>query len=336
MTTAGSTTGKMLLYDSDAPACYANYLVRFRPRLDVDGRFIAYWMESRPYWDQIETGKVVSTIENFSASKYQNLCLSIPDPITQRAIADYLDRETARIDALIERIDRQVALLQERRRALITAAVTGELEIPGAARRVIWRRCRLDWLTSKERGVVNPTEISADTVFHYSIPALDETGDGRLERPDEIGSGKLLLSGGEVLINKLNPRLPRVLLAKAHDIPTLASTEFIALQPGPNIDERFLRYWLGSEPQRQMLNSTTMSVTHSQQRVRPEIITKSWLMIPSIDGQHAIADYLDRETAHIDALIERIDRQVALLQERRQALITAAITGELEIPGAAV
>jgi len=133
MTAAGATIGKMLLYDSDAPACYAGYLVRFRPRLDVDGRFIAYWMESQPYWDQIETGKVVSTIENFSASKYQNLRLSVPDPITQRSIADYLDQETARIDALVERIDRQVVLLQEHRQALITAAVTGELEIPGVA-----------------------------------------------------------------------------------------------------------------------------------------------------------------------------------------------------------
>lgn len=196
-----------------------------------------------------------------------------------------------------------------------------------------WRRCRLDWLTSEERGAVNPTEISADTVFHYSIPALDEIGDGRLEHPDEIGSGKLLLSGGEVLISKLNPRLPRVLLAEAHDVPTLASTEFIALRPGPNVDERFLRYWLGSEPLRQMLNGATMSVTRSQQRVRPEIVTKSWLRVPSIDDQRAIADYLDRETARIDALIDKKRRLKELLQERRQTLITEAISRSHD-PGA--
>lgn len=175
-----------------------------------------------------------------------------------------------------------------------------------------WRRCRLDWLALEERGAVNPAEISADTVFHYSIPALDEIGDGRLEPPDEIGSGKLLLSGGEVLISKLNPRLPRVLLAEAHDVPTLASTEFIALRPGPNVDERFLRYWLRSEPLRQMLNGATMSVTRSQQRVRPEVVTKSWLRVPSIDEQRAIADYLDRETARIDALIEKKRRMAEL------------------------
>lgn len=190
-----------------------------------------------------------------------------------------------------------------------------------------WRRCRLDWLTSEERGAVNPTEISADTVFHYSIPALDEIGDGRLEHPDEIGSGKLLLSGGEVLISKLNPRLPRVLLAEAHDVPTLASTEFIALRPGPNVDERFLRYWLGSEPLRQMLNGATMSVTRSQQRVRPEIVTKSWLRVPSIDDQRAIADYLDRETTRIDALIEKKQHLLGLLDERRMAVMADGVSG---------
>ena len=133
MTAAGATIGKSLLYNSTELACYAGYLVRFRARSDVDPRFVSYWMESLPYWDQIETGKVVSTIENFSASKYQNLFISIPDLPVQHAIADYLDQETACIDALIDKINRQIDLLQEHRQALITAAVTGELDIPGVA-----------------------------------------------------------------------------------------------------------------------------------------------------------------------------------------------------------
>jgi type I restriction enzyme S subunit len=194
---------------------------------------------------------------------------------------------------------------------------------------VSWRRCRLDWLATEERGAVNPTEISADTVFHYSIPALDEIGDGRLESPDEIGSGKLLLSGGEVLISKLNPRLPRVLLAEAHDVPTLASTEFIALRPRPGVDERFLRYWLESEPLRQMLNGATMSVTRSQQRVRPEVVTKSWLTAPSLDEQHTIADYLDAETGQIDAVIAKRRRMIRLLAERCMSVMTTGVSGRL-------
>ncbi|MHB1552719.1 MAG: restriction endonuclease subunit S [Acidimicrobiales bacterium] len=123
--TAAGTIGKSLLYHSEDAACYAGYLVRFRPRSDVDERFVSYWMESQPYWDQIEVGKVVSTIENFSASKYQNLALSVPELTTQRSIADYLDRETARIDALIEKKQELLALLEEKFLETVRNQVTG-------------------------------------------------------------------------------------------------------------------------------------------------------------------------------------------------------------------
>lgn len=127
MTAAGATIGKSLLYESDIAACYAGYLARFRPRQDVDSRFIAYWMESRPYWDQIAIGKVVSTIENFSAGKYQNMILEAPDVASQRVIANCLDVETTRIDALIEKKQRIVLVLEQRRMSEMTYGISGHL-----------------------------------------------------------------------------------------------------------------------------------------------------------------------------------------------------------------
>lgn len=55
MVAAGATIGKSYLHADDQQACFAGYLVRFRPRPDVDGRFVAYWTESAPYWQQIES-----------------------------------------------------------------------------------------------------------------------------------------------------------------------------------------------------------------------------------------------------------------------------------------
>ncbi|MGC2207518.1 MAG: restriction endonuclease subunit S [Candidatus Dormiibacterota bacterium] len=185
----------------------------------------------------------------------------------------------------------------------------------------LWHRARLDWLVVEERRTVDPTQLSGDSVFHYSIPSLDQVGDGQLEATEDIGSAKLLLRGGEVLVSKLNPRLPRVLLAEAHDVPTVASTEFISLRPGPEVDDRFLRYWLTSEPLRQVLNGATMSVTRSQQRIRPEVLTKMWVEFPPRALQRSIADYLDAETARVDVLIGKRQRMVELLTEREVALI---------------
>jgi type I restriction enzyme S subunit len=133
MTAAGATVGKSLLFDLEQPACYAGYLVRFRARSSVDPSFISYWTESVQYADQIATGKVVSTIDNFSAGKYQNLLLDVPEFEAQREIAVRLDRMTGHIESLIRSRRQQVSLLLERREALITAAVMGRLEIPGVA-----------------------------------------------------------------------------------------------------------------------------------------------------------------------------------------------------------
>jgi type I restriction enzyme S subunit len=192
-----------------------------------------------------------------------------------------------------------------------------------------WPLRRLDWLVAEERGTSTPALLGVEEVFHYSIPVFDAIGDGQLESPDDIGSGKLLLSGGEILVSKLNPRKPRVVTAASHTAPMMASTEFIALRPGPDVEPAFLRYWLGSERLRQELDGATMSVTRSQQRVRPEVLTKRWVAFPTRDIQRAIADYLDTETARIDALITTKKRLINALLERRQALTHFAVQGKL-------
>ncbi len=73
--TAAGTIGKSFRYEEPGSACFAGYLVRFRAGPGVDPRFVSYWMETPEYWNQIEHGKVVSTIENFSAGKYRNLMI---------------------------------------------------------------------------------------------------------------------------------------------------------------------------------------------------------------------------------------------------------------------
>jgi len=194
-------------------------------------------------------------------------------------------------------------------------------------------RVRLDWVCSEVRNVVDVASLGVPEVFHYSIPILDETGDGRTEPANEIGSGKLRLSGGEVLISKLNPRLPRVLVAEVHEVPTISSTEFIALRPGRDLETRFLVYLLQSERARQFLNGATMSVTRSQQRVRPEVLTKSWWEIPEIRMQRAIAHYLDAETARIDALIAKKQLMIDRLLDRRVSSTVLGVAGGWDSAG---
>jgi hypothetical protein len=185
-------------------------------------------------------------------------------------------------------------------------------------------RVRMDWVAREVRNTVDPEFIGSDTVFHYSIPVIDETGDGRLEPIEDLGSSKTVLVGGEVLISKLNPRKARVLIAERHDVPTVCSGEFVVLQPR-DVERRYLYWLLLSEATRQELHSHVQSVTRSQQRARPDDISKMWIQVPSRKAQRAIADYIDEETARIDNVILAKRAQVQLLLARTESLVAARL-----------
>ncbi len=134
MTAAGATIGKSVQFLEDFDACYAGFLVRFRAAQGVDSRFIGYWMRSAGYWGQIVAGAVRSTIDNFSASKYQNLRLAVPTLSEQVAIADRLDQDDEVVERALAATQSWLVLAEERKRAVITASVTGHWDVTTARR----------------------------------------------------------------------------------------------------------------------------------------------------------------------------------------------------------
>ena len=192
-----------------------------------------------------------------------------------------------------------------------------------------WDIVRIDSISKYEKTQINPEDIETDIVFHYSIPAVQETGGGIYEQTDTLNSAKQVVTKKIILISKLNPRKATICIAEPQDIITVCSTEFIALEP-VNCDMRFLYYLLNSEMNRQRLDARVQSVTRSHQRVNPSDIHKFWVNLPSKSEQQSSAAFLDHETARIDALIQKQERMIELLKEKRTALITQAVTKGLD------
>ena len=189
---------------------------------------------------------------------------------------------------------------------------------------------RVEHLATPINDTIDPTTLGVELVDHFSIPALDATGKPKVEAASEIESNKQPLTGGEVLISKLNPRKARVVLVpESSRRRMLCSGEFIVLRPDA-CEPRFLAYVLQSELVRQKLDAAVNSVTRSHQRVRPEILTKMDVWAPPLAEQRAIADYLDAETARIDALITKKQQLIHLLDERANSEIMA-IVGRSEL-----
>ena len=137
------TLGRTYLHQSDEKHTYGGYLVRFNFGCSIKSRFIFYFTKSRHFEHWITLNTIQSTIGNVNGQKYSNLEIFLPSLTEQTQIANFLDRKTEQIDALIRIKERRIELLQEQRTALINQAVTKGLdpnvEVKSSGRGVDWR-----------------------------------------------------------------------------------------------------------------------------------------------------------------------------------------------------
>jgi len=125
------SVGRTFLYDKSwGPCAYAGYLIRARldPALALP-EFISYFSASHSYASWLRTEAIQSTIENVNAERYSRMPIPLPPVGEQQAIISFLDRQAGRIDALAGRVEAAIERLQEYRTALITAAVTGKIDV---------------------------------------------------------------------------------------------------------------------------------------------------------------------------------------------------------------
>ena len=276
-----------------------------------------------------------------SESFVRNFSPALPSLPEQRAIAAFLDRETARIDALVAKKERLIELLQEQRTALITRAVTKGLDptVPMKDSGVEWLgEIPAHWGVKKWRYCCQVTEGQVapdDDRFRDRIliaPNHVESGTGRIlytETADEQGaiSGKYLVSPGDIIYSKIRPALNKVCIAGGHwlcsaDMYPITITE-------RRLEARFLLYFMLSESFVRLMVDESMRV--AMPKVNREKLSACPLVIPEIDEQRTVVAFLDRETARIDALVAKVREAIERLKEYRTALISAAVTGKIDV-----
>ncbi|MFM6159332.1 MAG: restriction endonuclease subunit S, partial [Sphaerospermopsis kisseleviana] len=127
---SGATVGKTFIYrKSWGKAAYAGYLIRGRVSGQNNSDFIYKFLQSKFYWDWVNSIFIQATIQNISAEKYANLSISIPPLQEQQKIANYLDYKTKQIDDLIAKKETLIEKLDEKRTSLISHAVTKGLDV---------------------------------------------------------------------------------------------------------------------------------------------------------------------------------------------------------------
>ena len=258
-----------------------------------------------------------------------------PDRERQIVIADYLDRETARLDALVAAKERFLKLLAEKRKALITRAVTRGLD-PDAHTQdssIAFPTKRLKYLVALRRSHDTEREearpyIGLEKIESWTGRLVDNNAvSGHGTTPSTAGESKSLSNSfeiGDVLFGKLRPYLAKAWVA---ELPGRCTTEALVMDPH-SIESRFLRYVCLSPA---FIDAVDASASGSRMpRVEWDFIGNIQVPAPEWDEQRAIADHLDRETAQLDALMARVRQAIAFVEERRAALVTAAVAGRID------
>ncbi|WOO97428.1 restriction endonuclease subunit S [Micrococcus terreus] len=266
----------------------------------------------------------------------------LPPEGTQRRIADYLDRETATIDALIEKQRRMVRLLEERRYEAIADALNPARETDATnwwgSGRAHWISGQVSRLASVSLGKMLQTRGSNSDVLMPYLRAANVQPHGRLDLSTQKemwfssseATAHVLRAGDVVVVEGGQGGFGRAAFLE-EDIPGWGYQNSInRLRPHGGTDGRFLTYILLLARQIGYVRSICNVV--SMPHFTAEKLARMPVPVVPMDEQREIADHLDRETAKIDALIAKAERFIELAQERRAALITAAVTGQIEIP----
>ena len=324
--------------------CTTEILV-LKPRQEVDGRFIFFLLLSDGFISLVNSMTFGAKMPRASSEQVGNIVAPLPPLPEQRAIAAYLDRETASIDALIARKQRLISLLQEKRTALISHAVTRSLDAsaPLKPSGVEWLgEIPAHWEVKRLKQVCKKSALyganeAATNYVEEGVRFLrtsDIDDDGKLRNNGAVYMERdliadYLLEDGDLLLSR-SGTLGRsfVYREKAHGQCAYAGY-LVCFRLNARMIPEFAFYFTKSREFADWLSLSVIQATIGN--VNGQKFANVAIPTPPILEQRAIAAYLDRETAKIDILIAKIRQHIAKLQEYRTAVISAAVTGKIDV-----
>jgi type I restriction enzyme, S subunit len=323
-----------------------------KPRSGVNGPFIHYLLRSQPFQEEyyrFGTG-IVADLWSTRYSSMKRITLAMPPELEQAKIADFLDRETAQIDDLIGKQERLIELLAYKRQAVITQAVTKGLD-PNAPTKpsgipwlgsipTHWAASRLKW--------TDPTQESGTSVNGMDVPAgPSEIG---VLKTGAVSKGQFVSSANKTVVPEDLDRVScpvraGTLIVNRANTPDLVGSTGLTTQSMPNLflsdklwqidfqsaEASFVFWWSKTDVYRSQVQFRRVGASATMQNLSyPDFLTVD-IALPSIEVQRTIAQFLGQKTDRIDALTIKAEQTIKLLRERRSALISAAVTGKIDV-----
>lgn len=314
----------------------------------IDGAYVHHLLRSQWFQEEFyRFGKGI--VDDLWSTKYTDMkSINIPVPSVdeQQAIATFLDRETARIDALIEKKQRLIELLKEKRQAIITQAVT-----KGFDTTVLMKDSGLEWLgevpehwgIKQVRHLVSfvgggtPSKENLD-YWQGDIPWVspkDMKTDFISSAQDNISlqavaeSSTKLIGKGAVLIVVRGMILLHSVPVAMSEVELTINQDMKALIPSKVISSKYLLYLLKGF--RDVILSSMDSSAHGTRVLPTDALSRLQVALPTLEEQANIILFIESQLARFDRLMKQTEKSIQLLQEHRSSLITAAVTGQIDV-----
>ena len=337
----GGEVGRAAIVTEEPPknCIIQNALHLVRPKQSGDVRFLRYLLQQAASHEWLNVLCNRATIAHFTAEKFSGMWIWAPPLPEQHAIADYLDRETSKIDALITEKERLLSLLAEKRRALITQAVTRGLnpDVPMRDSGVEWLgEIPGHWEKQYARWLFREIDERSDTGEGELLTVSHLTGVTRRSEKEvnmfmaETLEGYKICQPGDLVINTLWAWMGAMGIAFQGGLVSPAYNVYRSLG---QLEPRFVDYLVRIPIFAEEVTRYSKGVWSSRLRLYPEEFFQVTLPIPPIEEQRIIIDYLDKEIEKLDSLNIATQETIKLLQERRAVLISAAVTGQIRVGG---
>ena len=326
--------------------CYSNFMQRIRFRSDFDPRLAWHVLNNEIARTQFDLASNSTTgLANLNGTMIGEVLLAVPPGPEQTAIAAFLDRETAKIDALVAEQETLIALLKEKRQAVISHAVTKGLN-PDAPMKpsgiewlgdvpAHWEMRRLKYLGRAITGLTYAPDDVVDELGGILVLRSSNVQDGQISMDDNVYVSAavpelLITTLGDVLICSRNGS--RALIGKNALIGESAvGVTFGAFMTVFRSHFNPFLYWIFNSPLFDFQSGSFLTSTINQLTIGT--LNDFEVPLPPAFEQEAINEHLKASSATFSGLLAEATRAITLLKERRSALISAAVTGQIDVRG---
>ena len=297
-------------------------------REGVSGRWLYYWATTIPFG----LYSTDTALPSMTSSVLGRIKAPLVPHVQQCAIADYLDRETGEIDAMLAALDELTRNLKQRSGSVVANELKSHYlhgTIPLAFSSGADNFFDGDWVESKDQDpdgdirLLQLADIGDGTFLDKSNRRINQEAFERL-RCREVQEG-------DILIARMPHPLGRACILPTGLGRTITVVDVAVLRPDPNrVIPKYLVYVLNSISFRAQLDSLQSGST--RQRISRSRLGQQRIPMPPVALQRAAVSHLDEVTGRINAMLAKIDELKALLVERRAALITDVVTGRKKVP----